>query len=336
MVKPSVVLDSFRYYHVMKKHLVVALAYDGLCTFEMGCVIEIFALPRPEIVLPWYEFQICAAKKGWLRATGGLGVRVPYSLEALDRAETIIVPGWNLEIVPSRVLIQKLQAAAKRGARICSICSGVFLLAAAGLLSEKRVTTHWKYSQRLAELYPDLDVQTNLLYVQSGQIVTSAGSAAGLDMMLFLIRADFGAKIANLVAQRLVIAPQRHGDQAQFMPRPVLPDEHGHFSKLLEWVRSRPTTKHTLASLARRALMSPRTLQRHFQDALGMTPMQWLTFERVLLARDLLEQSRQPISRIAEKSGFGSEEAFRKHFRVLVGVSPRHYRNQFGRSSSKK
>jgi AraC family transcriptional regulator, transcriptional activator FtrA len=328
-------LDSFQYNYAMKKHLVVALAYNGLCTFEMGCVIEMFGLPRPEISVPWYEFQICAEKKAWLEAAGGLRLRVPYSLEALDRAETIIVPGWNLETAPSRALKLKLQAAAKRGTRICSICSGVFLLAAAGLLSGKRVTTHWKYSQRLQEHHPDLEIQTNALYVQSGQIVTSAGSAAGLDMMLFLIRTDFGTKIANLVAQRLVIAPQRHGDQAQFTPRPVLPDENGRFGKLLEWMRSKATAKHTLASLAKRALMSLRTLQRHFRDALGVTPMQWLTQERVLLARELLEQSRQPISRIAEQSGFGSEEAFRKHFRAVVGVSPSNYRNQFGRSSSK-
>src|SRR5579863_3453998 len=165
-------------------HRVVALAYDQLCTFEFGCTVEVFALPRPELAVPWYEFAVCAAGHGPLRAAGGLSVRVPHGLRALERADTIVVPGWPLEQPPTPLLVSKLRAAFARGARLCSICSGVFLLAAAGLLDGRRVTTHWRYASRLAALYPKVRVEPNALYVDEGQILTSAGSAAGLDLLL--------------------------------------------------------------------------------------------------------------------------------------------------------
>ncbi len=327
----------------MKKHLVVALAYDQLCTFEMGCAIEVFALPRPELKVPWYDFKICSAQRGAIQALGGITVKVPNSLKILEQADTIIIPGWShfdssgnqFEKKPAPALLKHLKAAYQRGARICSICTGVFLLAATGLLDGKTATTHWKYAEKLAKQFPKITVHANALYLDEGQIITSAGSAAGIDMMLHIVRSDHGTKIANLVAQRLVVSPQRNGDQAQFIPNAVQNDETGRLSKLMQWIRSNPSKPHTLKSMAERAKMSTRTLQRKFLETTDLTPIAWVTLERISVARELLEITQEPMARIAEKSGFGSEESFRRHFRLLVGTSPSLYRNQFARAGNK-
>jgi AraC family transcriptional regulator, transcriptional activator FtrA len=310
-------------------HSVVALAYDQLCTFEMGCVIEIFGLPRPEINVPWYDFAICAIERGPIRAAGGLIFKAPLAPKMLETADTIIIPGWrDLDSPVPVALIKRLRAAHARGARICSICSGVFVLAAAGLLDGKLATTHWKHIDQFSSRYPKIQIEANALYVDAGQIVTSAGSAAGLDMMLHLIRCDHGTKIANLVARRLVIPPHRSGGQAQFNSKP-LQHEAGRLSRLMDWMRAHLTEAHTLASMAKRALMSTRSLQRTFQEATGLTPMEWLVRERIGMAREMLESSETQVSEVARRAGFGSEESFRKHFRTLVGTSPSAYRNQF-------
>ncbi len=314
----------------MVSHFVVALAYDQLCTFEFGCVVEVFALSRPELGPDWYRFGVCSVERGPLRATGGITVTGQGSLRMLDQADTIIVPGWSA-IDPPPALIRKLRAAHERGARICSICSGVFLLAATGLLNGKTATTHWRYARALAERYPAIDVKLNALYVDQGQLVTSAGSAAGLDMMLHLVRRDHGAKIANIVAQRLVIPPHRVGDQAQFVPRALRDDDPGRLTKLMDWVRGHPAEAYTLQSLARRAAMSTRTLQRQFQESTGMSPIDWLVRERVAFARELLEAGRASIAEVAERAGFGSEESLRHHFRRVAGTSPSVYKRQFVR-----
>ena len=314
----------------MKKHLVVALAYDRLCTFEFGCTVELFALDRPELEVPWYAFAVCAAESGPIRAAGGISVLAPFTLDLLDRADTIIIPGWrDADELPSVALLDKLRAAYRRGARLCSICSGVFVLAAAGVLDGKRATTHWRYAGRLAQRYPSIQVEADLLYVDAGQIITSAGSAAGLDMLLHLVRCDYGAKVGNLVARRLVVAPHREGGQAQFVPRPMARDEGGRLAKLMDWLRAHLAQPHTLSSMARRAMMSPRTLQRQFQDATGLGPVNWLIRERVAVAKDLLELPDTPMAQVAELAGFGSEESLRRHFRRLVATSPGAYRQRF-------
>ena len=319
----------------MKNHLVVALAYDRLCTFEFGCVTELFALERPELGVDWYRFEVCASEPGPLRAAGGITVSAPYTLKLLDRADTIIVPGWrDADELPPEPLLKKLRKAHQRGARLCSICSGVFVLAAAGVLDGMTVTTHWRYAAKLQQRYPQLTVEPDALYVDEGQIITSAGSAAGLDMLLHLVRRDYGGPVANRVAQRLVVAPHREGGQAQFVPRPMLQDESGRLAKLMDWMREHSAMSHTLRSLAERAAMSPRTLQRQFHDATGMAPYEWLVRERVAAARDMLEaQSTLPIGRIAELAGFGSEESMRRHFRRIVLTSPGAYREKFGNSA---
>ncbi len=314
----------------MKNHLVAALAYDGLCTFEFGCVVEMFSLDRPELGVDWYRFAVCAAERGPIRAAGGIQVVAPHGLAMLARADTIVVPGWrDADEAPPEPLLRALRRAHARGARLASICSGVFVLAATGLLDGKAATTHWRYADKLRERHPAIDVRTNALYVDEGDILTSAGSAAGLDMLLHLVRRDHGAKVANQVAQRLVIAPHRLGDQAQFVPRPMPVDEAARLSRLMDWVRAHPAQPHTPASLAKRAAMSVRTLQRQFQETAGLTPLEWVTRERVAAARELLERSRRPMADIAERTGFGSEESFRRHFRLVTGISPATYRRQF-------
>ena len=314
----------------MNNHLVAALAYDRLCTFEFGCTVEIFALERTELGVPWYEFAVCAVEAGPIRAMGGIAVLAPYALELLDRADTIVIPGWrDADELPPAALLDKIRQAHERGARLCSICSGVFILAAAGVLDGKRATTHWRYAERLAQRYPAISVEADALYVDEGNLITSAGSAAGLDMLLHLVRRDHGARIGNKVAQRLVTAPHREGGQAQFVPRPMAKDEAGRLAGLMDWLRAHPALPHTIASMAQRALMSPRTLQRQFQDATGMGPVGWLIRERVAIARELLESPATPLAQVAELAGFGSEESLRRHFRRIVATSPGAYRQRF-------
>jgi AraC family transcriptional activator FtrA len=315
----------------MKNHLVVALAYDNLCTFELGCAVEMFSLARPELGVDWYRFAVCAEDKGVVRAAGGISVHVPHGMAMLGRADTIIIPGWQgVDVAPSTALIRRLIAAHARGARIATICSGVFVLAATGLLDGKTATTHWRYADLLQERHPRIDVQANSLYVDEGSLLTSAGSAAGLDMMLHLVRRDHGPRVANQVAQRLVVPPHRLGDQAQFVARPLPLDETARLARLMDRMRADPAADWTLASMAERAAMSARTLQRQFQQSLGMSPLDWLIRERVEHARQLLETTRRPLGQVATLAGFGSDESFRRHFRLATGVSPLAYRKQFG------
>jgi AraC family transcriptional activator FtrA len=314
----------------MSKHLVVALAYDRLCTFEFGCVVELFALERPELGVDWYDFKVCAVEPGPIRAAGGITVQAPYEPELLALADTIVIPGWrDADEPPPPALLDAIRAAHARGARLCSICSGVFVLAAAGVLDGLRATTHWRYTERLARRHPRVIVQPDDLYVDQGQVITSAGSAAGIDMLLHLVRRDHGARVGNLVAQRLVVAPHREGGQAQFLPRPMAHDEQGRLSRLMDWLRANPAQPHTVKSMAERAAMSARTLQRQFQDATGMGPVEWLTRERIAIAKDLLEAADVPLAQVAERAGFGSEESLRHHFRRLAATSPGAYRRRF-------
>jgi len=317
----------------MKKHLVVALAYDRLCTFEFGCTVELFALERPELDVDWYDFAVCAVEPGPIRAAGGITVQAAYAPELMERADTIVIPGWrDADELPPPALLDMLRAAHRRGARLCSICSGVFVLAAAGLLDGQRATTHWRYADRLAQRYPQIDVQPDHLYVDNGQVITAAGSAAGLDMLLHVVRRDYGARIGNMVAQRLVVAPHREGGQAQFLPRPMAQpfnQQQGRLSKLMDWLRSHPELPHTVASMAERAAMSSRTLQRQFQQATGLGAMDWLTRERVAIVKEMLEVPDVPLAQIAERAGFGSEESLRHHFRRLAATTPGAYRRRF-------
>ncbi|HEY0625941.1 MAG TPA: transcriptional regulator FtrA [Allosphingosinicella sp.] len=320
----------------MAKHLVSAVAYDGLCSFEFGCVTEVFGLSRPELGSDLYDFQVCSAERGPLVAAGGIKVDVPHGLEVLDRADTIILPGWrhDRESIPDN-LVEALRQAHTRGARIASICSGAFVLAAAGLLAGRRATTHWQYAKELSERYPEIEVDASVLYIDDGNIVTSAGSAAGLDMMLHLVRCDYGTRICNIVARRLVIPPHRDGGQAQFLSRPIIEVKDSRLSQVLEFLRSHATEEHRLADLAAKAAMSPRSFFRKFRDVVGMSPYEWLTHERVAVAKELLEETDMPVDHVAYKAGFGATETLRHHFRRIVGRSPAEYRRTYSGNQPK-
>lgn len=317
-------------------HLVAIVAYDRLCTFEFGCAVELFALPRPELQRPWYRHAVCAAEPGPLRAMGGIRIEAPHGLATMRRAQTIVVPGWrDADERPPETLLQALRAAHRRGARLCSICSGVFVLAHAGLLAGLRATTHWRYAERLAQRFPDITVVPGALYVDEGQLITSAGSAAGLDMLLHLVRRDHGARVANRVAQRLVLAPHREGGQAQFVPRPMPSSGDSAVARLQDWLRENPRLNHSLQGMAAQVNLGVRTLQRQFLAATGQTPLAWLTGERIALARELLEaEPALGIERVAELAGFGSAESLRRHFRQRGLPPPRRYRAGFGAGAS--
>jgi AraC family transcriptional activator FtrA len=313
----------------MRNPRVVALAYDGQCAFELGVVVEVFGLPRPEFA-HWYDFRLCSADRGLLRATGGLQLRVPHGLKSIDSADTVVIPGWrDPDEIPPQALLKKLQRARARGARIISVCSGVFVLAAAGLLDGRRATTHWRYTERLAQRYPNILVDANVLYVDEGSVMTSAGSAAGIDLCLHVVCQDFGAEIANAVARRLVVPPHREGGQAQFIEQPLRSSSGGGFSEWLDGLRHSLDQPHTIATMAQQFRVSPRTLARRFRETAGETPLRWLTRERVRLAQRLLETTREDVERIAEHCGFGGAQMLRLYFRRLTGTSPSQYRKSF-------
>jgi AraC family transcriptional activator FtrA len=317
-------------------HLVAILAYDQLCTFEFGCAVELFALHRPELGIAWYDHAVCAAEPGPLRAMGGLKVQAPYGLGKLRRADTIVVPGWrNADETPPARLLSAIRAAHARGARVASICSGVFVLAHAGLLQGRRVTTHWRYAQKLADRFPDLQVDASALYVDEGSVITSAGSAAGLDMLIHLVRSDHGTKVANQVAQRLVLPPHRDGGQAQFVPRPLPHSDGSPIARLIDLMRENPRATHTLDTLASHAGLGVRTLQRQFKQSTGQTPLEWLTRERIAIARELVEEHPSlSIDDVADLAGFGSPESLRRHFRLRGLPAPSRLRRQLSGAES--
>lgn len=306
------------------------LAYEGLCTFEFGIMVELFGLPRPEFER-WYRLCVCALEPGPLRAAGGIRIEAPYGLGMLDRAGTVIIPGWRaLDAEVPAALIKKLQRAQREGARLLSVCSGAFVLAAAGILDGKRATTHWKYAAELARQYPKIDVDPDVLYVDQGQLLTSAGSAAGIDMGLHLIRRDFGAAAANCVARRLVVPPQREGGQKQFVAAPVAPSSGKEtFARLLDEVRATLKRKHSVSSLAKRAKMSERSFARRFKAVTGTTPHRWLQAQRVRAAQAMLETSGLSLEEVAVRTGFGDAQLLRLHFKRVVGTTPTGYQRSF-------
>lgn len=314
-----------------KHPLVCAIAYDGLCTFEFGIAVELFALPRPEFE-NWYRFATVKAEPGPIRAVGGITVDAQEDLGLLQDASLIIVPGWRGADTPvPDDLCAALRAAYDRGARVASICSGVFVLAAAGLLKGKGATTHWRYTDKLAERYPETAVDPDVLFVEDDRVFTSAGSAAGLDLGLHIIRQDYGAQVAASVARRLVLPAQRDGGQRQFVPRPEPRARMGSgLAALQDRIRASINEQWPIERMASAAATSGRTLARRFHEETGTTPSNWLKVERVSRAAELLENSAIPLSDIWETCGFGSAETFRREFRKTMGVPPARYRERLG------
>jgi AraC family transcriptional activator FtrA len=323
--------------------LVVAFVYDGLCAFEFSCAAEVFGLPRPEFGADWYRFETCSAKTGSVRGQYGMRMRADAPLHRLHSAGTIVIPGWaGVDVPVPQELCQALREAHARGARLLSICSGAFVLAASGLLDGKRASTHWRYADALQSRYPQIRVDADVLYVDEGGVLTSAGSAAGLDLCLHLVRKDYGSAIANHVARRLVIPPHRDGGQRQFLERPVARRAVGEgedtgrdsMAALLDKIRRRLGEPWRIGGLARLAATSERTLMRRFRAATGLSPADWITRARVDRARELLESTAMPIELVAECCGLGSPTTLRHHFRKKVGVSPADYRRRFSANPS--
>jgi AraC family transcriptional activator FtrA len=307
--------------------LVVALLYDGLCTFEFGIVAEVFGLSRPEMGSGWYRFASCAVDEG---PHGGLTVVADHGPEILAEADIIVVPGWKgADADVPEALAEQLRVAHARGARLASICSGAFVVAATGLLSGGTATTHWRYAAKLRERHPDILVDDASLYRIHDRIHTSAGSAAGIDLLIEMVRQDFGASAANSVARRLVMPAHRAGGQAQFLERPVGVREGTEIGPLLEEVRGSLEVDWTVKRMAEEMGMSLRTFLRRFAEATGQSPGDWLADERVREAKRLLTQGNPGVEDVAAAVGFGSAHTLRHHFRQKVGISPSEYRARF-------
>ncbi|MDN0084529.1 transcriptional regulator FtrA [Crenobacter sp. SG2305] len=310
--------------------LVAVIVYDGLSLFEYGCAVEVFGLPRPEMGDNWYRFATCAAESGMLRGSGGIQVQPDDGLELLAKAKTIIVPGWRgIEAPVPTELCHALRKANERGARVMSICTGAFVLAAAGLLDGKRATTHWRHAAVLAARYPKVRVEADVLYIDAGDVLTSAGSAAGIDLCLHLIRRDLGPHAANQVARRLVMPPHREGGQAQYIEEPVSKRSNSSLAPLLDAVRATLGEEWSIERMAAQTATSTRTFQRHFVNAMGMPPGEWLLMERMARARVLLEETDLSMDEISVQVGFVTASTLRNHFRTRLGTSPGTYRRRF-------
>ena len=316
------------------QHRVVVVVTEDVNPFELGVACEVFGLERPELNVPWYQFKVAACAPQPIVTGGGFSMTTPYGIEALTDADTLVFPNWTDPAVsPSDELLNAVRAAYARGARLLSICSGVFVLAAAGVLDGRNATTHWMYTDLLARHYPAICVNPSVLYMDSGQVLTSAGTAAGIDLCLHIVRLDYGAEIANAVARRMVVPPHREGGQAQYIEQPVHEaSEPDAFQNALNWAIAHLDQPLSVDVLAREALMSPRTFARRFQSVYGTTPHRWLLHQRLLYARRLLETSDEPIERIADQAGFGSSAALRVHFQRGVSTSPIAYRRLFSRT----
>ena len=315
-----------------RPHRVTVVAYEGLSPFELGVAAEVFALPRPELDVDWwYEFSVCAERPGVLPAMGGFGLAVDRGFEELERADTIILPGArDVHGEPPAAVVHALLEAHARGARLVSICSGAFVLAATGLLDGRRAATHWRYAPLLARRYPKVRVTPDVLYVDGDDLLTSAGTAAGIDLCLHLIRRDHGADVANRVARRMVVAAHRDGGQAQFvdLPVPSRPADDP-VAASMDWARGRLPERIGVDDLARHAHLSVRQFSRRFRSATGASPGAWLLRQRLDAALPLLESSDEPVERVAARVGFPTPAAFRRHFARAYGVPPSGWRRSF-------
>ncbi|MEP7054882.1 MAG: helix-turn-helix domain-containing protein [Actinomycetota bacterium] len=310
---------------------VVAVIGDRVAAFELGVVSEVFGLDRTADGLPGFDFAVCSYRPGRIPTSSGFSINVEYDLRRLRTADLVVLPAWDTEdITPPAELVSALHAAVDRGARVLAVCSGAFLLGAAGLLDGRRAATHWRFAAKLADRYPLVAVDADVLYVDEGQIVTSAGTAAGIDACLYLVRQEYGAAVANAIARRMVVPPHRSGGQAQFVEAPVPQSaESDDLTALLEWARGRLIDEMSVETLAAHALMSPRTFARRFREVTGTTPYRWLLDQRLLLAEQLLEDTDLGIDEVARCSGLGSADTLRHHFTARRRVGPTAYRRTF-------
>lgn len=320
----------------MPAHVIAVPVLDGMPVFDIGVAGEVFGMPRPDLLPRPYEVQVCGVGDHPVHLQGApLVLRVDAGLDVLRNAETVVVPALAFFDAPvPDELVDALQEAYRRGARIASVCTGAFALAAAGLLDGRRATTHWMHAAALAERFPAVHVDPHVLYEVDGQVATSAGTAAGIDLCLELVRQDHGTAVAAEVARRLVVPPHRQGGQAQYVTTPLPTASGSGLAPLLDWARSHLDQQLTLALLARRAGTTPRTLTRRFTAELGLPPLQWLTAERVRRARQLLEETDLSIEQVAQQSGLGTAANLRLHFARQTGTTPTAYRAAFTRRTA--
>lgn len=313
-------------------HRVVALIGPRISAFELSIVIEVFGREAPPGTGWWYDLEIAGVGADPVPVAGGLLLQPTAGLDALASADTVVIPAWSVhdEVHPDAAVVAALRAAHRRGARLVSICSGAFVLARAGLLDGRPATTHWWYTEDLARDFPDVVVDPDVLYVDDGDLLTSAGSAAGIDLCLHVVRRDHGQKVANHVARALVVPPHRDGGQAQFVDRPVAccPDEPG-IAPTLVWALDHLAEPLSVEQLAGHAAMSPRHFARRFRDVTGTTPRRWVLDRRIEAARDLLETTDWSVERIATEVGFGAAASLRARFTERVRATPTEYRRTF-------
>lgn len=319
-----------------RKFRIAVIAFDGINPFHLSVPCQVFGAQRADCDSATFDVKVCAEDPGTpLTTTAGFDITATHGLATLSRADIVILPSWHSDCRPApATLLQALRRAHQRGAQVVGLCVGSFPLAEAGLLDGRTATTHWALADTMSERYPKVRVDREVLYVDEGEVVTSAGVAAGLDCCLHLLRQLCGAEIANRVARQLVVAPHRQGGQAQFIERPLpVTGSDDRFAQVLAWVGGDLTQNHSIDVLAERALMSRRNFTRHFRQATGTSVKQWLLNQRLAHARHLLESSEVSVEMVAQQAGFGSALSLRQHFRTTLRTSPSEYRKLY-RSSA--
>ena len=308
---------------------VVLLALPGVAPFEFGVICEVFGIDRSATGGPAFDFTIATADPGPVRTSLGFEMTITAGLQVAGDADLIAVPAHTISGVDERYL-EVIRDAHARGAWILSVCSGAFVLAEAGVLDGRTATTHWMHTDRLAAQYPAITVDPDVLFVQDGRVITSAGTAAGIDAALHLVRLEHGAAAANVIARRMVIPPQRDGGQAQYIPTPVQERCSDSLASVTEWMLDNLAEDLSVEQMARRALMSSRTFARRFRDDVGTTPAAWLNRQRILQAQQLLETTELGFETIAQQTGFGTAAVLRHHFLKVLQTTPTSYRRAFG------
>lgn len=308
----------------MQSDVIAVVAVPGVVAFDLSTPCQVFRSVRPDP----YDVRVCAVEEGVVDTGSGFGLVAPYGIEEVAGAGTVIVPGVD-QLPTDPAVLDALRAAAARGARIVSICTGAFVLGEAGLLDGRRATTHWRYTDELRRRHPSARIEPDVLYIDEGDLLTSAGVAAGIDLCLHIVRCDRGSEVANRVARRIVVAPHRSGGQAQFVERPVPPAARTGLAETRAWMLERLGEPLTVEAMASHAGFSPRTFARRFRSETGTTPLAWLVAERVLAARRLLESSDLPVETVASECGFGTATGLREHFRRACATTPTAYRAAF-------